>query len=187
MFTSLKLWFRTRIFLSDMLVRYATDNTALMEENEKLRKKLGQKDKVLERALADHRQSNSFNRTVITNMQKRINELEKSSKEVSFTLPNGIKLIAEHSGDVSWESIDVVAYSPNGRFENICCADFDKGDKETESRGLRVFCFNGIDDDYCHEEDIDFSYLLAHNDLDPVTEQDYIDQIMQEKADKESE
>lgn len=76
-FSRIYTFFHTRQFLGDMLVRYSAQNHAVEDENERLRKKLGQKDKVLQRALDDHAQSNKFHQAVITSMQKRIDELKE--------------------------------------------------------------------------------------------------------------
>lgn len=67
-------WLHTRTFLADMITRYAADNQNLGDENAELRKKIAHKDDLLERALADHRQSNNFNQAVITGMQKQITD-----------------------------------------------------------------------------------------------------------------
>lgn len=125
----LTTWFRSRIFLSDMLVRYCAQANALDEENTTLRKKIAQKDDELTRAHDDHRQSNSFHQAVITNMQMRIKLIDK-------------------------ELVEAKAYNEYWREK---CEEYE--DKEAAR---------------------DF---LAH-DLNPETEQDYIDQVMQNEADR---
>ena len=182
MFRKLREW------ISDNRFWYGVLQRTIAERNYHMNDAIGYKamakhyEDLWQRSVDDHAATLSFYQAQVAQLTK-----ERDEKEIAFTLPNGVKLVAEYNRDSSWESIDVVAHAPNGRFEMVCCADYEHDAEYGEPRGLRIFSYNGRDDEYCHEVlDFDFSYLLGKNDLDADTEQDYIDQIIQEQADRES-
>lgn len=171
----IKDWFMSKNTLVDRIA-------CLRNRNIELEYQLSRKSLAFDKAIEDNALQHSFLTAQIEQLKKELAEATPS-----FTLPNGVKLVAEYNSDASWESIDIAAHAPNGRFEIVCCADFEHDAEFEEPRGLRIFSFNGRDEEYCHEVlDFDFSYLLGKDDIDPETEQDYIDQVMQDKADRES-
>lgn len=88
--------------------------------------------------------------------------------ETQFTLPNGVKIVAQLCGDAdpkqsgnNWSSIDITAKYPNGNTETLCCADYD-----AEMGKLRIFAFDGKSDDAVYEcEDYHF-YSLEEKEHD---------------------
>lgn len=172
---NLKDWFSTK---NTLVGRIA----CLRFKNIELEYQLSRKSLAFDKAIEDNALQHSFLTAQIEQLKAQLAEAKPS-----FTLPNNVKLVAEYNRDYSWESIDIVAHAPNGRFQMVCCADFEHDAEYNEPRGLRIFSFNGRDEEYCHEVlDFDFSYLLGKNDLDPETEQDYIDQVIQDQADRAS-
>jgi len=187
MFRKLREW------ISDNRFWYGVLQRTIMERNHNANEAVAFKamakhyEDLWQRSVDDHAASLSFYQAQVAQLTK-----ERDEKRIAFTLPNGVELFAELNEDIDaqgnpiWRSIDVIAHM-DGRRESVCCADFEFATEVGEPRGLRVFSFNGIDDEYCHEVDgFDFWYLLGKDELDPETEQDYIDQIVQEQADRDS-
>ena len=143
-------WFTTK---NDLVGRIA----CLRNKNIELENQLRRKSLAFDKAIEDNALQHSFLTAQIDQLKAQL-----ADARPSFTLPNGVKITAEYNEDESWKSIDIVARTENGHFENVCCADYDK-----ELGKLRVFAFDGKVDEYVFEvHDFKMNYLLDKHDLD---------------------
>lgn len=85
-------------------------------------------------------------------------ETRSYSDSISGVLPNGLRLIATLGGDIAskntdengWASIDVGLAYPDGRYINLCAADYEQAGRLFRKDTLRVMTFrDGEDDPAC--------------------------------------